>query len=134
MASNARRFQIELDREFREKVEDQLLLVVQKIGMELLSRVVLKSPVDTGRFRGNWNVAIQAPDISTTDAVDKSGGPTITRGSSVITGLQEPQVIWVSNNLPYAQRLEDGWSGQAPQGMVAVSVAEIETMFARVTS
>lgn len=132
MANNAKQFAIELDQEFREKVEGRLLEVTQKIGMEVLSRVVLKSPVDTGRFRGNWTVSLNSPDLTVTEGVDPSGGATIARGSSVITGMEEPEVIWVANSLPYAWRLETGWSKQAPQGMVGVTVAEIEAMFNRV--
>jgi hypothetical protein len=104
------------------------LEATKKIAMEILSRVVLKSPVDTGRFRGNWTVSLNTPDLGITDGVDPSGGATIARGSSVITGMREPRVIYVSNNLPYAQRLEEGSSKQAPAGMVAVTLAELAVM------
>jgi hypothetical protein len=132
MANTAREFAIELDRDFEEKVEGRLLEVVQKIGLETLARVVMKSPVDTGRFRGNWNVSINSADYSTSADVDPFGGATIARGQTPILGLPEPEAIWVSNGLPYANRLENGWSAQAPAGMVAVTVAEIETMFSRI--
>lgn len=32
--------------------------------------------------------------------------------------------IFLTNNLPYIERLERGWSKQAPTGMVALTVAE----------
>lgn len=131
MANSAREFAIELDREFEKEVEGKLLQVVQKIGLETLARVVMKSPVDTGRFRGNWNVSINSADYSTSAKVDPLGPATIATGQTPILGLPEPEVIWISNGLPYANRLENGWSKQAPAGMVAVTVAEIETMFAR---
>ncbi len=34
--------------------------------------------------------------------------------------------IWISNNLPYIVKLEEGHSQQAPQGMVALSIAEVD--------
>lgn len=111
----------DLDRFLR----DATLEATKKIAMEVLSRVVLKSPVDTGRFRGNWTVSLNTPDLSVTDGVDPSGGTTIARGSSVITGMREPKVVYVANNLPYAERLENGHSKQAPAGMVAVTLAEL---------
>ena len=43
-----------------------------------------------------------------------------------------PDVIWIQNNAPYGPALEDGHSGQAPSGMVAVTFAELEVMFAKV--
>jgi len=30
--------------------------------------------------------------------------------------------IWFTNNLPYADRVENGWSTQRPQGMVRSTV------------
>jgi hypothetical protein len=132
MTSNAARFKIELEDEFDHIMEEVLPLVLQKIAMETLSRVVLRSPVDTGRFRGNWTVSVGGPSDETLDVFDKSGGPTIARGSAAVTGVEGLQVVWIQNNLPYANRLENGWSKQAPAGMVALTVAEIETMFERV--
>lgn len=129
---SAKAFRLELDRWFKNEVEERIVLVAQKIGMEALRRVVLKSPVDTGRFRGNWLVAIGSPAGGTVARTDKSGGETIREGSSVITGLSEAQAIYLTNNLPYASALENGHSKQAPGGMVAVTLAELEAFFGRV--
>lgn len=129
MANNANEFAIELDKVFKEQVEDVAILILQKVAMEGLSRVVLKSPVDTGRFRGNWTVSIDQRSGVATDAKDKNGNQTIAAGSSVITGITDLRVVWLENNLPYAERIENGWSKQAPAGVVALTVAEIEMMF-----
>lgn len=129
---SAKQFAIELDKWFEDEVEEKIVLVAQKIGMEVLRRLIMKSPVNTGRFRGNWSVAIGSPDTSVKASVDKPGQATIAAGSAVINGLSEPQAIWLTNNLPYALRLENGWSQQAPAGIVAVTVTEIEAFFARV--
>lgn len=130
---SAKQFAIDLDQWFKDEVEEKIVLVAQKIGMEVLRRVVMKSPVDTGRFRGNWSVAIGSPDGSVKETSDKPGQATITAGSAVITGLSEAQAIYITNNLPYALRIENGWSErQAPAGVVAVTIAEIEAFFARI--
>ena len=130
--TRAREFSIQLLDEFDELVEEKLTVVVQKIAIEGLSRVVMKSPVDTGRFRGNWTVSINSESDAISSNTDPSGGPTIAAGSAVANGISMPQVIWLQNNLPYGPRLEDGYSKQSPTGMVAVTVAELQTMFARV--
>ena len=133
MAGEAKAFSIEFDREFIEKVEDKLLLIKQKIAMQALSGVTLKMPVDEGRARGNTNVAINEIDTSVTFVVDPSGTATIQRGQAVIFSDDDPfSVITVSNSVPYINRLENGWSKQAPNGMFAVTVAEIQTQFQRV--
>lgn len=129
MANNAAEFSIELDKIFDEHVERQVLTVLQKLAMEGLSRMVLRSPVDTGRFRGNWTVSIGGPDRSASHPEDKNGGSTIARGSAPIAALTEPKVVWMLNSLPYANRLENGWSKQAPAGVVAVTVAELTAFF-----
>ena len=42
------------------------------------------------------------------------------------------QTIFITNSLPYAYRLEyDGWSRQAPAGMVRVTVVEFAQRFER---
>ena len=132
MASNAAVFAMELDREFKAKVEDRLVEVVQKLGLDLLRRIVLKTPVDTGRARGNWFVTIGSPSGAVSQGTDPGGQASIARGSAVITGLTKPQAIWISNNLPYIVRLENGHSRQAPAGMVAVSLAEMSAFLTRI--
>lgn len=129
MANNAAEFSIELDKIFDEHVEGQVLTVLQKLAMEGLSRMVLKSPVDTGRFRGNWTVSVGNADLSTSEGIDPNGGATIARGSVPILAMSEPKVVWMLNSLPYANRLENGWSKQAPAGVVAVTVAELTAFF-----
>jgi hypothetical protein len=109
---------------FAEKAGRNADLVVRKVGIDVLSSVVLKSPVDTGRFRANWNVALGSPDYGTSEAADKSGGGAIARGVAGLSGFSAGGVAYITNNLPYAQRLENGWSDQAPAGMVRITIAQ----------
>lgn len=127
-SQSAAQFRLELDEAFREVVEEQIVAVTQKIALEALRKVVLRSPVDTGRFRANWNVSFGSPDLAVTDDRDKPGERTIAEGRSKIESMRSSTVIWISNNLPYANRLENGWSKQAPAGMVALTFAELATI------
>ncbi|WJD60582.1 HK97 gp10 family phage protein [Pseudomonas kurunegalensis] len=102
-------------------VEEQLALRVRTISLEVLQQIVLASPVDTGRFRGNNIVSIGAPVYTSLDMVDPSGGETISRGLSVMTGLEPYTQVFIQNNLMYAVPLEDGHSKQAPAGIYGVS-------------
>lgn len=95
-------------------VEEQLALRVRTISAEILQLILLVSPVDTGRFRGNNIVSIGAPVYTTLDVVDPSSGDTFARGLSVMSGLEPYTQVFIQNNLPYAVRLEDGHSKQAP--------------------
>jgi hypothetical protein len=126
MAQNAFQFALSLERLGEELTDEAMRQVTQKLALQALSGVVLKSPVDTGRFRGNWNVSIDTADRSVSDVADKGGTATIARGQGIITAVPPYRVIWLSNNLPYARRLETGWSKQAPAGVVALTLAELE--------
>ncbi|HEY0860671.1 MAG TPA: hypothetical protein VGE19_07160 [Pseudoxanthomonas sp.] len=113
---------------FVEKAKAAPEQVVRKVGLDLASRVVLRSPVDTGRFRANWNVAFGRVDTLTTPSTDKTGGKTLERVRVQINGWTPGQDIYLTNSLPYAIPLEYGWSKkQAPQGMVRITVAEFQT-------
>jgi hypothetical protein len=118
--------------EFAKKAGANADLVVQKVAIDLLGRVVMRSPVDTGRFRANWAVTVGAPSAGTTEATDKSGAGAVEAGARVLASFQVGPSIYITNNLPYGPRLEyEGWSKQAPAGMVRVSVAEFEGLIAK---
>ena len=102
-------------------VEEALTQRVRVIALAMLNEIVLRSPVDTGRFRGNNIVSVGAPVYASTEIVDKSGGETVQRGLSVMSGLEPYTQVFVQNNLPYAEPLEKGHSKQAPAGIYEVS-------------
>ncbi len=102
--------------------------VVRKVGLDLTASVVRRSPVDTGRFRANWNLSIGRMDTLTTPATDKSGRVAVERARVLLNGWQVDQDIYLTNSLPYAIPLEYGHSQkQAPHGMVRITVAEFQT-------
>lgn len=116
---------------FIKKSERNAEVAVRKITMELLSKVVLKSPVDTGRFRGNWFTGLNYAPQDTSAIVDKTGSESISRGNSVVGKYtMRDDAIYIANNLPYAYRLETGYSKQAPRGMARLSVMEISSKYA----
>lgn len=102
-------------------VEEQLSQRVRVIAIALLNEIVLRSPVDTGRFRGNNIVSVGAPVYTSTVNVDPTGAETIQNGVREVTGLEPYTQVFIQNNLPYAGPLEDGHSQQAPAGIYAVS-------------
>lgn len=106
---------------FVDVIQEQLTQRVRVIAMAMLNEIVLRSPVDTGRFRGNNIVSVGSPVYTSTVNVDPTGGETINRGLSAMTGLEPFTQVFIQNNLPYAVPLEDGHSKQAPAGIYAVS-------------
>ena len=125
MAGNAREFKLQLSKEWQAKQED-LTEAIAVIGLECLSRVVKKSPVDTGRFKGNWVTSHSSPSAEVRHVEDKSGAVSLKQGADTLAAYPDTlPPIYLQNNLPYANRLENGWSKQAPNGMVALTIAEV---------
>ena len=80
-----------------------------------------------GRFRGNWQVAFNVAPTGETGVVDKNGSATIAAGAAVIQAFTSSiGSIWLMNNTAYAEPLEYGHSTQAPNGMVRLTVIEIQ--------
>lgn len=88
--------------------------------------IMQRSPVDTGRFRANWQFAVNAPDVTTSWRVDPSGAITMARLQGQIASINAGPTFYLTNSLPYAYRLEKGWSSQAPNGMVSVTLAGLQ--------
>ena len=114
------------------KAERKMDLAVRKIALEMFRRIILKSPVLSGRFRGNWQLAIGSVPNGTLELDDKTGTATIAKGAATVMGINAGDTIYFANNLPYARRLEEGYSQQAPNGMVALTIQEFQSVVSRI--
>lgn len=110
--------------------------VVRKFCLDMFSDIMVASPVDTGAFRGNWQISLGTPNLSINDlSMAKSDAAALAKVSTEISGavtnnvVAEGNTIYFTNSMPYAYRLEHGWSKQAPAGMVAVTVAAWQSHF-----
>lgn len=132
MANDLRSFQLQLDRAYERKVEQRVAQVTRWVALEALRRVVMKTPVDTGRARGSWQVAVSVRPTGEVDIYDKDGGQTIAEGSREIAQVGPNEVIYIASNLSYILPLEEGHSRQAPNGMVATTISELQAFFANI--
>jgi hypothetical protein len=85
---------------FAQKVEAAPEKIVSTVAEDLIGRIVDRTPVESGALRNAWTLTYE----SDTHAV-------------------------IENKLPYAQSIEHGHSRAAPQGMVAISVLEVEAEY-----
>lgn len=111
-------------------VERDVQMIASRMALGILGRVVLASPVKSGRFRGNWFVGVDFTPDDITEDTDKEGNATIARGQAVIEAAQAFSVIEIVNNLPYGPRLNHGWSAKAPAGFVDDAVDAEAGVFA----
>lgn len=106
--------------------KEQTSLVTRGLALRVLSGVVLKTPVDTGRARGNWQTNVGRGTREEIDVEDKGGNSTVAKGLAAIGKQKGFQQISLDNNVPYIGRLEDGSSRQSPPGnMVAGTLASL---------
>ena len=108
------------------KAGDRADLVVRKVALDLFAKIVLKSPVDTGRFRGHWTAGVNNVPSGLTGRLDKTGSATVAAIAGAVGGVKAGDRIYLANNLPYAVRLEYGHSKQAPAGMVRTTIDEFQ--------
>jgi hypothetical protein len=87
--------------------------------MELASATILQSPVDTGRFRGNWQFGTTLPSGELFGPFSPSAVPT---PDAAIGKLDVGETGYLINNVPYARAIEFGHSKQSAHGVVRVTV------------
>lgn len=111
--------------EANDEVGELSLLFQRRIALEALRRLVNRTPVDVGRARGGWQVRQTATE-NDNGKIDAGGGSTIAEGFSIISRITVPfGVIVLFNNVEYIVFLEEGSSSQAPQGMVALTIQDL---------
>jgi len=87
--------------------------------------VIMNTPVDTGRLRANWQFGQSIPH-GELSGLDTAGAATIAKIAGQVTSLRAGGECWIVNNLPYAGKIEYGYSTvKAPQGMVRITLMNL---------
>jgi hypothetical protein len=113
-------------KQFAEKTDKSFTDVLRASLLIMGKNIVYSSPVDTGRFRGNWQHGTLTPPSGYNSTFDPSGGGAISKLNSAVASIHAGSVEFFVNNLPYAIPLEYGHSKQAPEGMVRIEVARFQ--------
>lgn len=103
-----------------EQVEKNVDKLVKKVATEVDAAVVLATPVDTGRARSNWVVELNVPFKG--EVPPMSAQDALANAIANIGAYENGDVIHITNNLKYIQRLNEGWSAQAPANFVERAV------------
>ena len=96
----------DLDRAYEKKVVQLTEAATVKTVIDIDRELVEQTPVDTGRARSNWLPSIGTPR---NDVVGIDGAPDTT---AVMANYKLGDTAFIANNLPYIQRLNDGYSSQ----------------------
>jgi len=111
---------------FAEQTKEAIDDVFREVVIEIGTSVIRLSPVDTGRFKGNWQFTVGAPSNQSIDTFDKAGHETIATLVAGVRKLEAGRVAYIVNNLVYGVPLEYGHSDQAPAGMVQITLARFQ--------
>lgn len=113
-------------------------LILRRAGLEIYSAALAFSPVRTGRFRASHRLSRNSADLSVEppregNAVELGGipptGAELAKGVAGLGRVTWKDTVIISNNLPYANRLESGWSKQAPAGVYKPAVQAFQARF-----
>lgn len=118
--------------EFKKLCERRMQTVVEKSLVRTGQSVIVESPVEKGRFVANWMFSFGAVDDTTLDGefkgeAEKQGS--INRLEASLNGVKLGAVFFMANSLPYAVRLEQGWSAKSSL-MVSRAVAAFPAIVA----
>jgi hypothetical protein len=143
---NRKAFELALNDFIEKEVPAAQWRLQRKVAFDLFAKIIQKNPVGNpdlwkskkappgyvgGRSRANWQMSIGAPgaDASKRPEGGVTGAPVSSAQQAEAFGKvaagKPGDTIYIYNNVRYIRRLEEGWSGQAPAGMVAVSLAEV---------
>ena len=126
--------------------------VTRKVVLSLMRSVIRKSPVGNpdlwvalrngdyvdytsvhgeidyvgGRFKANWQYSSGSMPRDTLDAVNSNNGEVISNLAAQVPQQASGKIHYIVNNMPYSIRLENGWSTQAPSGMVGLAISEYQ--------
>ena len=129
-------FMLDLQK-FREKTGEKADALVGKVVIEVAAELDRRSPVGDasywqhpapkgyvgGRFRGSWNLGVEALPANI-ETIDPSGGNTQGRILAAIPEQASGKLYYLVNATPYGLPIEQGWSRQAPQGVVGLTVID----------
>ncbi|MEB6624606.1 HK97 gp10 family phage protein [Acinetobacter pittii] len=90
---------------------------VKHMVMDTVQSLVNLSPVDTGAYRASHIVSIGSGDYGIRGPETNPIQDAAIQAVKIKLG----NLVYIQNNQPYAERLENGWSDQAPQGIYGLT-------------
>jgi len=99
---------------------------LQNTAVEAISRMIDRTPVDTGAAKYHWFVRAIPTERFDKTRVDPSGQQPKQRAKRDIKQYVFGRaIVWLVNAAPYFVFLEHGSSKQAPSGVVAITIGEM---------
>ena len=93
----------------------------------LFRKVTERNPVLSGSMRASWAAGYGDPVYEYVAVPNKQTGmiPLPKPDFNLTYDRKAAWHMWLTNGAPYAGRIEDGWSRQAPSGILRISILEV---------
>ena len=122
-STNVQQFNAALIRASK-KIDGDIQKFIKKVCLEVFKRFVMRTPVDTGRARGNWQVEINRPASGTVE--ESVWDQVFERGNAKLAQIPPFSIVHITNNVEYVYYLEYvRRSKQHPEGMVEITLQEM---------
>jgi|TARA_Y100000310_G_scaffold160698_2_gene160513 hypothetical protein len=111
-------------------LEEHVEQVVIRVTLNIHGVLVKATPVDVGWARANWIPNLRVAWVENLEGVEpKVGGANSKQQQGVASVLSfqlgaNGPLIYISNNVPYILKLNDGHSRQAPSAFIQKGVKE----------
>ena len=106
------------------KISKATSKVIRKLVLDINADLIGETPVDFGWARSNWVPSVGTPfsgPAGTPENLD--AGPQSAGTAEIVTQYSiDDGPAWITNNVPYINRLNAGSSRQAPRGFVDKAV------------
>lgn len=108
--------------EFRKLFQAESDEILRDATTRVSNSLVRLSPVDEGEYVADWDVKIGGWPADSEQAPDPKKRTTRARLADIIKSVKYGVAVFFENDDPVASRLEYGYSKQAPQGVVRLTV------------
>lgn len=102
---------------------------LKKIVGDTLQQVVVRSPVMNGEYRASHKVTLDSPQNTYDKGFDLSGSTTLAEGLKVASTAKIGGLVYIQTLSPYGDKLENGHSMQAPNGVYALSFQSVVSKY-----
>jgi len=127
-STNLQQFNRELDRATK-KIKGDIQKFIKLVCLETFKRFIMRTAVQTGRARGNWQVEVNRAALGEVD--ESLWNRVFEIGAAKLAQIPPFSVIHITNNVEYVYYLEYvRRSKQHPEGMVEITLVEMKTWLA----
>ncbi len=120
-------------RAYKDDISKQVNEVKKQAVQEIVLQVVPDTPVLTGQARSNYYTTNGSPSAAVTayGPFTQDGYQSINRMRIALQGAKPGVPMFITNNLPYIGRLNDGYSAQAPANFIQIAIARAQGIIRR---